>query len=106
MISCNFTNESFRDSVPYKTDRSYFCRYTNIMPYTAGNDKVKYTVHIKRYYLLKGLEEILLTSAIFKLVIYFSEVILLIQMAARGLILTERQLNYVKNHNVTLLIRR
>jgi len=50
--------------VPYKTNRSYFCRYTNIMPYTAGNDKVKYTVHIKRYYLLKGLEEMLVTSAI------------------------------------------
>jgi len=49
--------------VPYKTDRSYFRRYTNIMPYTVGNDKVKYTVHRKRYYLLKGLEEMLVTSA-------------------------------------------
>ena len=45
IISCNFKNESFRGSVPHKTDRSYFCRYTNIMPYTVGNDKVKYTVH-------------------------------------------------------------
>lgn len=27
-------------------------------------------------------------------------------MAARGMILTERQLNYIKNHHVMLLIRR
>jgi len=37
------------------------------MPYTVGNDKVKYTVHRKRYYLLKGLEEMLVTSAILQM---------------------------------------
>lgn len=47
-----------------KTDRSYCCRYTNIMPYTVGNDKVKYTVHRKSYNVPKGLEEMLVTSAI------------------------------------------
>jgi hypothetical protein len=62
--SCNFKNESFRGSVPYKTNRGYFFTYTNIMPYTVGNDKVKYTVYRYRYYLLKGLEKMLLTSAI------------------------------------------
>ena len=53
--------------MPYKTDRNYFCRYTNIMPYTADNDKVKYRVHRNRYYLLKGLEEMLVTSDILQM---------------------------------------